>query len=1137
MSTFRVITKSVFTAIGVVLVLGLLFPAAIYAQEATISGTITSATTGDVLPGANILIRGTTVGTATNIDGRYTISVPTAMIDQEINLVATFVGYRASTQSVVATPGTHTVNFEMIDDVLGLEEIVVTGVVGATHKERLPFTVDIVSRSALEQVPYVSADQALRGKVAGVTITKGSGQPGAVSSIRLRGATSITGTAEPLYIVDGVVLGASLVDFDGLDIESIEVVKGAAAASMYGARAANGVIHIRTRRGAELGRDQTTVTFRSEFGVNQLPRRIGQSWSHFYKVDDPLNPTTYIDADGNPIWKYEPLGETDVWGNPMVEHLRVLDSWPGRSGVYFADKPYVGPTFDNIDLFFNPGVSSMNTITIANRTENTNWHMSFHNTREPGVIRWDTAWEPWDQTTGESGYFDPVTQELITTSQPRKGGVDGLTRQNIRLNVDHRVTPDVIFSLSTAYTYSERDDMGRGFFQLGFMMPDVDLLYPNADGEPYRTPPIPHEFEADNPLYWNTFADHKTIRKRFLGNLDLKYSPLPWLNFEGHFSYDRFDQSFENFYDKDFKTSREEAISRGEWHVGTSFNQALNTGLDVNVNREFGLLAMNTRLRYLAEFWDTQSNTSQGREANFAGIQTWDNYIPERSRLFSGISKIRSEGFFLITGLDYDGRYIVDFLVRRDGSSLFGPDDRWHTYYRVSSAYRMAQEIWWPFDPINEFKLRASIGTAGNRPLFAAQYETFHMSAGVATKRTLGNRELKPEFATEWEAGLEVGLWDRVMLELVYANTVVEDQLMFVPLPAYFGFTHQWRNAGTLESKSYEASLRAFLMQTRDISWSMNFNFSSTDMTITEMHVPAYKWGPNLQNADVFYNREGETFGVFYGDKWMTSLNQLPAWVPRDQFDINDDGYVVWVGPGNTWKDGILKKLWGEEVTFTHTFIDEFGVEQTVTRSFQWGMPNKYIDEDGNSFHRIGKALPDFSFAFGSNFRYKGFSAYVLFDAEIGHDVYNQTRQWPQRDDPVMVEQDQFGKPHWTKKPQPYYALLQNVSAVNSHFVESGSYLKLRELSLRYSFDRAQLRPVFGGWVNRLTLGVIGRNLITWTDYTGYDPEVGVHAGHPGPGIGWETGGPQQAQATIVRFDGFSYPNYRSFSAVIEVVF
>lgn len=1087
MITLGSLTRSVVASAFIVLFMVLIIPAPAEAQQAIIEGTVTSALTGQPLPGANVMIRGTTIGTATNADGFYRMTLPLAQVTgEEETLVASFVGYRSRTATLTLTAATHTVNFDLAEDVLGLEDVVVTGVLGATFKERLPFTVDIVSRTELEQAPHTSAEQAIRGRVPGALIVKGSGQPGTAASVQLRGATSINfsgRTNAPLYIVDGVILAASSVDVDALEIETIEIVKGAAAASLYGARAAAGVISINTRRGADMALDQSRITFRNEIGANELQSYDSNvAQSHAFRVNAN---NQYVDADGNMVENWEDPGSTRIVD---VSHSPATILGPGgevlKQGTAQAFAVNRFPRYQNhLERYFDPGLFLTNTVTVQQRTANTNFLASLSNHREAGVL--------W--------------------------GNDGYERQTVRLNLDHRIQENLTLSLSSSYANSWRDDIAsfpRPFFGIAFMAPDADLERPNPDGQPYNIQPDPVTIE-ENPLYTIFFNESEHTRTRVMGSGALRWAPTDWFNAEANFSYDRSNRKWSRYWPLGFKT-----INATQYNVGTlqkddAFDEAINASITANFTHNFGLLATRTQLRYLLESSEYQWLEVGGNTFAVPEIPTFGN-LSNIDTPSSGLQLVRGEGYYFITGLDYDGRYILDFLVRRDGSSLFGPDERWHNYYRISAAYRMAQEAWWPLQDVNEFKVRYSLGTAGGRPSFSAQYETYSVSAGRIVKGTLGNRELKPEFSTEQEMGLEVGLFDRFLLDLTYANTVTEDQILPIPLPGVFGFGSQWQNAGTLESNTFEASFRAYLIQQRDMRLSATLLYDRTRQEITKFDRPAYRTGPGLQASDVFYMREGEEYGAIYGFLWISGTNQLPADLQQyaDYFDVNDDGYLVAVGQGRSFKDGWVEDANGNLV---HRFWGT-SVVLPSGHSFGWGMPIRYTEEDGNQFVRIGKVVPDYSLSLATNFQYKNLTLYALFDGQFGGDIYSQTRAWGIRENKAP-EVDQRDKPRENWKPLTYYASLYAANQSSSHFVEKGDYVKLRELSVRYSFDRAQLRPLFGGWVNRITLGVIGRNLLTFTDYSGFDPEVGAGA------------------ATLFRFDAFAYPNYRTYTAIVEIEF
>src|SRR5439155_2329088 len=235
-------------------------------------------------------------------------------------------------------------------------------------------------------------------------------------------------------------------------------------------------------------------------------------------------------------------------------------------------------------------------------------------------------------------------------------------------------------------------------------------------------------------------------------------------------------------------------------------------------------------------------------------------------------------------GLEYKERYIADGLVRRDGSSLFGSDNRWATYYRGSLAWRAAQEPWWPwYDQMVELKLRVSRGTAGGRPSFAAQYETYTLGAGgVLTLSTLGNRNLRPETTTETEAGVDLQLFRRIGVTVNYAFGQTRDQILPVPLPAGTGAERQWKNAGTLDNKTWELSINVPIIQSRDVSWSLRGTYDRTRSCISRLDVLPFNQGTPLQGTGSMFRIQegcsrGERYGTFYGHQFITSCSQLPS--------------------------------------------------------------------------------------------------------------------------------------------------------------------------------------------------------------------------------------------------------------------
>ncbi|HSH45062.1 MAG TPA: TonB-dependent receptor, partial [Longimicrobiales bacterium] len=400
------------------------------------------------------------------------------------------------------------------------------------------------------------------------------------------------------------------------------------------------------------------------------------------------------------------------------------------------------------------------------------------------------------------------------------------------------------------------------------------------------------------------------------------------------------------------------------------------------------------------------------------------------------------------------------------------------------------------FEQVNEFKLRYSRGTAGGRPDYSNRFETYGFAAGGGlVKNTLGNQYLKPELSTEQEIGLDAILFDRVSVQLNYANVVTEDQLIAIPLPAGFGFSSQWQNAGTIEGNTIEASIEAQVIQENDLQWSLGLIADRSRNKITEFNRACYRTG----GSNHLFRCEGETMGTMYGHHFLRGADELPAGVPADQFQVNDDGLLVWVGEGGDWRN----HQWG-----TSTEIDG--------QDYDWGMPILEYDETGSpAVVKMGDGNPDVHVGLSSSLRWKGLSLYTLFDSQIGGDVYNRTNQRMYQYF-RSGDTDQAGRPEELKKTTDYFSELYAGNLINDWFIEDATYLKLREASLRWRVPADLLETARLSAVDGMTLFLVGRNLLTFTDYKGFDPEIGT---------------------PISRIDSFDYPQYRTVTAGVEISF
>ena len=1037
------------------------------AAQATITGKVTD-TDGQPLGGAQVVIRElASFGANTASNGTYTIEVPADRArGQSMTLVARYLGKSPATRAITLNAGRQEIDFRLRDDPLRLDELVVTGVTEATSTKKLPFAVGRVSADQLQETPSVSALGGLAGKVAGVRVVQSSGDPSGAPSIRLRGATSIAGSQEPLVIIDGTISRASLADVASEDIERIEVIKGAAASSLYGSDAANGVVQIFTKRGKNLADGKLLVTLRNEVGASFVTKRIPNANVHAFKVA----------ADGSTFLR-------TATGNRIPEADGIADN---RYPEYF----------DHQDEVLHPGLFYTNYLSIGQRRGATNFNASFQNTHTEGVIF----------------------------------GLKGFGRQNFRLNVDQQLTPRVDLELSTFYGRSDNNNTAQGtgapFFAITFVEPYIDLFAKNPDGTPYRAFIPDRLSNASNPLYRLANEERSTERSRFTGGGRVRWRMLDWLTAEANYNFDQERDDFSLLVPFGF-LSATGAPTDGSFRRDAFTGRTYNAGATITAAGSWGGITNTTRVSYV---YEDQTNNYVRADADQLIVKQVPELAAADPASFDARSSnqtIRNRNAFAITTFDIKDKYIVDGLIRRDESSLFGPEARRQYYYRLSGAWRANEDL--RISGFDEIRLRASYGTAGLRPGFEYQYEALSTAGGSFAKAILGNKFLKPAHSAELEVGgnLEMG-GGRFTVEYTFSRKDTRDQIQLVDLPSVVGFTNQWQNVGSLRSSTHEIALGYQVINNRDMAWVVSVTGDRTRQTITDYPLPE-KLNVFGQQPAVFFLGEGAKLGVMFGNKAVRTINELyddPAkkalsgpgqtWDPA-KFIVNEEGFVVSLASHQCGAD--LKKLGTKNPDGTGGIACPAG-ERPINY-----VTCKTFASDGSctattDIVEIGDANPDFNASFASTFNYKRFSISGLVDWTQGGNIYNGTRQWPFFDNRDRVY-DQSGKPEAEKKSQSYYNYFYNGLNAQQYFVEPGTYVKIKELSVNYTLVRDQLRKVGLGRLENVRLGLVGRNLFTFTKYSGYDPEVSGIAGDP----------------YQFRIDWFSYPHFRTFTGVVEIAF
>ena len=1077
-------------------ILGLAIGAEAQAQNAVINGRVTSED-GRAIARANVYITELNASVATNDAGEYSIVISDARASgQSATLRARAIGFTPQSRTITVSAGSQRVDFVLAADVTRLTEVVVTGVAEGTERAKLPFTVARLDSTDMP-APSMNPLTQLQGRVAGVSVVSTSGRPGSAPAVLLRAPNSINASGRsqgPAYVVDGVLLASGLDDINPADIESMEIIKGAAATSFYGATAGNGVIQITTKRGSRLNENSLRFGFRSEFGSNSIPGEIPLAENHIWAMNADQTAfcanaacTTTFNWNDEVLWMNSNTGA-------LPRPPRVSPRQSGAAGfTTFQAGRWPGQTYNAIDQVVDPGSFFQSDLNMSGRYGQTNFFSSVGRLSQKGSMI----------------------------------GLDGYQRTSARVNVDQRIGDDFTVQLSTYYSRAKDDGAGQEgsgatFFDLTRMPRGANLLMKDTvRGEYIIRPDL--QAENENPVYNLVYQDRLDQSDRFVGGIDARYNPANWFSLNGAFSYDRADNTFTQFNDRVHRTSRSSSVNTGQVFKAGSWNQNLNSRLGATFRAE-PFAGFRTTLNLGTSFnrEDFQSDNATGQSLAVQDVPSLNNARSPQIFISSSEQSLRRQGFSANTIFDIADRYYIDLLVRRDGSSLFGPENRWHTFGRAAASWRVTSEPWFNLPGVDEFKLRYALGTAGNSPSFSAQYETYSLSGGAFTPFTAGNRLLGPERLTEQEMGIDALFFGRLGATITYSDVVTKDQILPVPLPAASGFQRQWQNAGTMEGNTWEVSLDMPWIRRPDLSFSTRFNWDKSEAVITELTPPPFQYGVGSQALEgVFYARAGEVYGTMYGTRFATSCADLPSGTDCSQFRTNSDGYFVWtngmdpgVGVTRTSTGGfaITPGTWG-------TAGPNLGA---VAGPVSWGTVIKAQDASGDNYLPLGNALPSHRWSVMPQLTFRRLTATALIDAVRGRSVYNQGNHWAYFEN-YSADQDQAALPDALLKPIAYYGSagpthtgLYNFLQPNSHFVEDGSFTKLREMTLSYHVGRLGR----GDW----TVSLVGRNLATWSDYSGFDPEVG------------RTGG-ESASGVINAFDAYTFPNLRTITLALQASF
>lgn len=1103
-------------------------PAGAQTQAAVITGKVTSEV-GQPVDQANVYINDLTISVVTNAQGVYTITIPAARVSgQQVNLRVRAIGYQPGLRPIRITGGSQTQDFSLRQDINRLNEVVVTGVVGeGVERSKVPFA---VGRLTAEDMPVPALDpvQALAGKVAGVRIGQIGGAPGSTPEIMLRGPHSINAqgrSQQPLFVVDGAVLNVGSYDeLGGLDIESVEVVKGAAGASIYGATAANGVIVIKTKRGNN--QEGVKFTARTEYGFSDLNSfDYGQPQNHSLQLDE--TGTRFCLAGSGPVspcsrtvnWMSEVMRINSVATDTVRTGFNLQYGQPGGGDLLnvFQANQWPGQRYNTMAEMSTPGIVALHSLDANGRVGGVRFYASGSYSDDQGAVR-----------------------EL-----------NGQQQRRARVNLDYDVKSTATVSISTMYDRGTTDLHGANFGGLlRGATPGTNYLARDSLGRPLLLGFGPASRPTGNGNGGYFYAQENRIQyrvsDRFLGSLTSSYFPAEWVTFDGTIAYDNRARIDRDYRAKGYRTNGLDVNTNfGNASIGNRREEATNGAIGATFRRQF-TTDLNAKLQTRATYEQDilQAENASGQQFIVKDIYTLSNTSTNKTATSNGLT-IKRMGYFAGANAEFKNRYILDGTFRYDGSSLFGAGERWAPFGRVSGVWRVSEEPFWHVPHVSDFRLRASNGTAGNSPSFDAQYETYSCSATGCSLGQAGNPKLKPETTREIEAGTDFTLFNRLGMEVTFVDSKTKNQILPVPTAATLGFATQWQNAGTLASKTWEAAANLPVINRRNFSWTMRGTWDRTRTFITELFEPDFfaaggttQGSGNLffmtAKTDKFDGFQLNRYGNIWGRKFYKTCGDLPGDVQAQcgdgkAFQVNDKGWVVWVGDGNSWRDGITKNLWQTKLPAAKSPWNvplQFG-HPIVDRPLR-GQPG----ELGPVLHILGNTLPDFRMTWNNTVQWKRLTVYALLDGTYGNYLNNQGEQWGLLDF-SSHNFDQADNNVETAKPVGYSWRVgapesggsggfYDVLGPNNYSVEKATFTKLREMSLTYRIGA--IKGLGGDW----TAGVVGRNLYTFTKYSGYDPETGACQSDASCVTG---------SGLVNATDAFDFPTLRRFTFTLSTRF
>ena len=1020
-----------------------------------ITGTVVDAS-GPVI-GASVVVKGTSNGVATDFDGNFTLNANPGQ-----TLVISYIGYLNKEVKISANQTNYKITIE--EDKQMLDEVVVVGY-GTMKKSDLAGASATMDEKAIKGSNITNIDQSFQGRVTGVTAVQTSGAPGSSSSIRVRGQATINAGAEPLYVVDGVIMqggGNSGADFglgDALgngsvstvsplstinpaDIVSMEILKDASATAIYGAQGANGVVLITTKRGKA---GEAKFTYDGSVTVQRQTKRL-----------DMLN-----------------LREFAEFYNDMAQ----------QGEIYTPDETYSDPSILG---------------------KGTNW--------QDAVFR--TAWQHQHQVSAQGG-TDAVKYFISGGLMNQQGTIIGsnFKRFSTRVNLDAQLKKWLKLGLNASFTSTDENlklaDSDEGIINYSLTTPPDIQIYDINGGYSHVSK---EGFTSPNPIALAMLDEILLARKKLNGSVFADITPINHLTWPAELGFDIGSSKGETY---------EPMVNLGTW------NRASNESrMQKNSNTFWALKNYVTYANTFGKHSITAMVGQEAWESKYDYISLQNNNLPNdevhnpalgsgEPKVGSGFGSSSMASFFTRETYNYADRYLLTYTYRYDGSSNFGPNKRWAGFHSVAGAWRFSNEAFmknvkW----LSNGKLRLGWGQTGNSNIggykWGSAMSTMETGLGLSYRpANLKNLDIKWETQEQINVGLDLGFFNgRINVTADWYKKVSKDMLMQLTLPSIMGTSGNassalaapYGNYGDIENTGFEFEIKARPIESKDFSWESDFQISFNKNKLKSLSgstaLPGYgQWtdvvsrsvpGESLYN---FYGYEVEGVYQSFEDILNSPVNTLQQ---NNPIITNADGTKSWstdptkYNPKNTTYVGDIK----------YKDVNGDGV----------------IDENDKT--NIGSPLPKFTFGWNNTFVYKNFDLNIFINGSVGNKVGNYMKMKlthmnsPWTNQLTDVQSRTRLQPKDGNYSEWWYNNIANVittgvssmprAAINdpndndawsSRYIEDGSYVRLKAITLGYTFDAKLIKKI--GLTNlRLTLNAT--NLLTITGYDGYDPEIGV---------------------------------------------